>query len=100
DAFAEVKTNGQILMQMIDNILDTARIEAGRMELRKQYVDVGDIARSVAGRLSFLAIKKDISIDITISPDVSLIRADEDKIRRIIENLLSNAIKYTGNGGR
>ena len=95
----EAKANGRLLLQMIDNILDSARIDANRMELCMQYVDLGDVIRSAAGRLSVLASKKAIEVSVHVAPEVSLAYADEDKIRRIMENLLSNAIKYTGEGG-
>ncbi len=99
DSLHEVKANAQILLQMIVNILETAQIEEGRSHLNLSYVDVGDTVRSVVDRLSFLSSQKNITVTTKISSDVSLLWADEDKLRRIIENLLSNAIKYTQESG-
>jgi signal transduction histidine kinase len=96
----EIKENGQILLGMVDNILEMARAEAGRLELTREPIDFVDLVGITRGTLSFLAKRRNITLTTTVRPDVPIINADWEKIRRIIENLTSNAIKYTRKGGK
>ncbi len=96
----EIKTSSQILVGLINNILDMAKIEAGKTEIIKEVMDLGDVFASVAGVLMPLAKNKEIQLTFNIQPEVPLFKADPEKIRRIVENLVGNAIKFTNNRGR
>lgn len=95
----EIRTNSQILLGIINNILDMAKIEAGKTEIILETMDIADVFTIVEGVIMPLARTKNIQLTFTISPEVPLIKADPDKIRRVIENLVGNAVKFTDIGG-
>lgn len=95
-----IKANSQNLLKLINNILDLAKIEAGRLELRLEYVDMADVMGAIDSVIAPLANKKGITWQISLDPEVSLLRADPEKLRRVIENLVGNAIKFTPAEGR
>ncbi len=96
----EVKENGQILLEMVNNILEAARIDAGRAKMNYEWVDMVDLLSTVEGTIRPLSDRKSIELTTDVSPDVPLIYADWEKLRRIVENLVSNAVKFTKPGGR
>jgi len=92
-----IRNGGSHLVSLINDVLDLAKIEAGRLELVKVPVDVGRaVAESVAG-LRPLADRKSQTIE--IDAPSALIEVDSGRLRQILYNLLSNAIKYTGEAG-
>lgn len=96
----EIRQNAAILLSRINNILDVARLEAGKSELDLQLLDVADVVNSVEAALEPLASAKRIALSVEVARDVPLITADPDKARRIVENLAGNAVKFTPEGGR
>jgi signal transduction histidine kinase len=99
-AVQEINENSQLLLQMVNNILETARVDAGRMELAPEAFDLVDLVDTVKGTIGSIAERKEINYASTVDRDVPIVFADAEKIRRIIENLASNAIKYTQRGGK
>jgi signal transduction histidine kinase len=99
-AVREIQANGHILLNMVDNILEMARVEAGRVELTLETVDLVDLISTIERSLIFLAERRDITFTTVVDTDVPLINADWEKLRRIIVNLISNAIKFTKKGGQ
>lgn len=95
----EIKTSSQILLGLINNILDMAKIEAGKDSLLIETVDIGDVMTTVEGVVRPLASRKAIDLAFKVSPEVPLIIADPEKIRRMVENLAGNAIKFTETNG-
>lgn len=98
-AVEAIQTNIHALSKLVDNILDSARIEAGAATLEKSVADVADIMNELSRSLEPLAIDKGIDLRIVPDGDVPLFMTDEDKLLHILENLGSNAIKYTDTGG-
>lgn len=96
----EMKINSQMLLSMVNNMLDLARMEAGHSELLLEPVDVADVLHAVKGSLRFLAEKKSVSVVVDVGREVPVVLADQEKLRRIVENLVSNAIKYVDAGGK
>jgi signal transduction histidine kinase len=96
---AEIDINGQLLLEMVDNILETARIQAGSEQLNLELVDFNDIVGIVEAQSTALAEKKGIELSTRVKGDVPLITSDWEKLRRILVNLVSNAIKFTPSGG-
>ena len=91
---------GRHLLELINDILDLSKIEAGRMEL--ELTDV-DLAAAIAGAVTLVrerAARRGISLETSVDPRLGVVRADERKIRQVVLNLLSNAIKFTPEGGR
>ncbi|HLY13073.1 MAG TPA: response regulator, partial [Candidatus Limnocylindrales bacterium] len=92
-----VKRGGQHLLGLINDVLDLAKVEAGRLELACEPVDLAAaVAESLAG-LQPLADRKAITLESRIEPLRA--NADPGRLRQILYNLLSNAIKFTPNGG-
>ncbi len=95
----DMEHNGKSLLGIINNILDMARLEAGRMELVPETVDLTDIVMGLESVIEPLAKKKNIAFSTSMARNVPLINCDSEKLHCIIENLVSNAVKYTPEGG-
>jgi signal transduction histidine kinase/CheY-like chemotaxis protein len=93
-----IHRSGQHLLGLINDVLDLAKVEAGRLDLSVERLDLATaVIESVAG-LRPLADRKGISVETTIPPIV--VEVDRGRLRQIVYNLLSNAIKYTPEDGR
>lgn len=95
----EIRTNSEILLRIINNILDLAKIEANKSDIVLQTMDMAEVICSVESVILPLARSKGIHISFVKSPEVPLFKADPEKIRRIVENLAGNAVKFTDTGG-
>ena len=98
-AWEEIEKNGNILLEMINNMLDVARADAGVVEAACEPVDLGDVVAAVRGVMEPIATKYKVTFEASVAPDVPLVMGDYDKLVRIFENLASNAIKFTSDGG-
>lgn len=96
----EVLQNSHILLRLINNILDMAKIEAGKDQLSLDVVDMNDIVASVESVIAPLARNKELAFHVQVAPEVPLTKADPEKIRRVVENLAGNAVKFTEKGGK
>jgi signal transduction histidine kinase len=96
----DVLEAGQHLLSLINDILDLAKVEAGRMELALADVSILDTLESGLTMHEARASRNAITLNLTIDPDVGAVRADERKVRQVVFNLLSNAVKFTPSGGR
>ncbi len=96
----DVLSSGQHLLSLINDILDLAKVEAGRMELEPSTFALGDLLENSMAMVRERAIRQSVSLDTAIDPSVGLLEADERKVKQIIFNLLSNAVKFTPAGGR
>lgn len=85
------------LSRLLDNLLNLSRLEAGRLEVRKDMVDFYEIARKTVDVFKVSATKHEFAID--IPSDCSHVYADQDRLEQILNNLISNAIKYSPAGG-
>lgn len=83
------------LNRMIDNLIDVSRIEAGRVVLRLDGVDLADIVSTSVQSMSLLVSKKNLSIERNIPARVPLVMGDSDRLLRVVNNILDNAIKYS-----
>ncbi|MFI6072966.1 response regulator [Actinoplanes sp. NPDC051343] len=92
-----IHTSGRHLLGLINDILDLAKVEAGRLELRLAPLRVDTAVQELLTGLSPLFTTKEITVDTTLLPATAL--ADRVRFRQIVENLLSNAIKFTPQGG-
>ena len=87
------------LLELINDILDLSKIEAGRLELRTEPFDLGAVVEESLTSFRALARAKSISIETDLLPNVAL-EADRLRFKQIVVNLLSNAVKFTPEGGR
>jgi signal transduction histidine kinase len=97
---SDVLEAGRHLLSLINDILDLAKVEAGRMELELADVVLGDALRSGVTMHAERATRAGIELELTLDPRIVTIRADERKLRQVVFNLLSNAVKFTPQGGR
>lgn len=98
-SWEEIEKNSQILLNMINNMLDIARSDAGGMRAACEPMDLGDVAASVKSTMAPLARKYAVSFRTKVASDVPLVNGDYEKTTRMLENLASNAIKFTPDGG-
>ena len=95
-----IQTSGQKLLNLINDILDLAKIEAGKMQLRLEEFSLHDVCEGLLNMFRPLAEKKNIDLRSQIDSDIPVLRQDATKFQQILQNLLSNAIKFTPEGGR
>ncbi|NTW00179.1 MAG: response regulator [Oscillochloris sp.] len=92
--------NTERLIRLINDLLDIAKIEQGRIQLRREALTPEDLCRSAAAEMSAFANNRGITIDIDIQPALPKVVADGDRSAQILVNLLSNAIKFSVSGQR
>ncbi|MCB0847856.1 MAG: hypothetical protein KDE26_31600, partial [Bacteroidetes bacterium] len=97
--FQLMKRNAERLLQLINQLLDLSKLEAGKMELRLEKGDIMAFFRSVAGNFISQANAKNIHFDIQIPADPLITAFDADKLEKVVNNLLSNAFKFTPEEG-
>jgi signal transduction histidine kinase len=97
---ANVQSSGQQLLNLINDILDLAKIEAGKMQVRLVEFSIYDVCDGMLAMFRPMAEKKNIDLRGIFAPDMPLLRQDVVKVQQILSNLLSNAIKFTPEGGR
>jgi PAS domain S-box-containing protein len=95
-----ILNSGRHLLQLINDILDLAKVEAGRVELMCNTFAVAKALQEVQTIVKTLANKKGISLEFEVGTNLSSLFADEAKFKQVMYNLLSNAIKFTPDGGR
>lgn len=93
-----IYNSGQHLLNMINDILDLSKIEAGKMEISFEEVDLGDLIKSVMSTAVGLVKDKPIELFQNIPENLPKVRADTTRVRQILLNLLSNAAKFTEEG--
>ena len=87
------------LLQLISDLLDVAKIEAGKMELRVERVALAPLVDEVRDAMSLMAAEKHIEIDYDVDPALISVTLDAARLRQVLFNYLSNAIKFTPEGG-
>lgn len=101
ESLREVLVNGENLLQMINGLLDLAKIESGKMELTLGPIDMVELMERVHRMIASLLQKKGHLYEARIlTQPFPVVYADEKKMQQILLNLLSNAVKFTPNGGR
>ena len=95
-----ISTSSKSLLSMINDLLDLARIEAGKIEVRPDKVSVIDTCQTLVALMKPLADKKQLQLESRLAEDLPIITTDAGKLQQILYNLLSNAIKFTPPGGR
>ena len=99
DFVRTIKLNGEGLLEIINEILDLAKVETGRMDLESVEFDLQELVESVSQLVRSRVLEKGLSFEVTTTPEVlPRIEADQLKIRQVMVNLLGNAIKFTEEG--
>lgn len=97
---AAIEENGQHLLKLINDILDVAKIQSGRIELNYTTIDIAKLCRATLTLLEPLAQSKQIQVEYRMDSAVQFMQADEKRLKQILINLLTNAIKFTHDQGR
>lgn len=97
DHVETIRSSGERLLRLLNDLLDLSRIEAGRIELRMQRVWLGELAQQVVRLLSPMAQKKGLKLELHATEHFP-VEADPDRLHQVLVNLLSNAIKFTDAG--
>ena len=95
-----INTSGRSLLTMINDILDMAKIEAGRVDVQPTSFNIASVVSAQTDMAKPLVDRKNISLTSEINPNLPPMRQEESRIQQILNNLLSNAIKFTPEGGR
>ncbi len=95
-----IQSSGKNLLNLINDILDLAKIEAGRMELHVVDFSMLDLIEQASSAMRPLTEKKNIDMQSQVDPDLPVVTQDVGKLKQILYNLLSNAVKFTPVGGR
>ncbi len=96
----DILTSGRHLFQLINDVLDLAKVEAGRIELRAESVNLDKLFGEVRDVLRTIAANKRIKVDLEVDAAVSEVVGDPSKLKQILYNYLSNALKFTREEGR
>lgn len=97
---SHIMTSGQRLLALINDILDLAKLEAGKMRLHPENIHIATLCEHAAALFRPQADKKNIDLRVVVDPHSPVVRQDAGKLHQILANLLSNAIKFTPEGGR
>lgn len=95
-----ILNSGRDLLDLINDLLDLARIEAGRVEIMPEPISISDVLEGLATLIGPQAEKSNIELQLDVSPALPIINTDPAKFQQIIFNFLSNAVKFTPERGR
>jgi len=95
---SKISTAGKHLLGLINDILDLAKIEAGKMDLHLEGFDIYSLIDEVASTIEMQVAKNGNTLEVTCAPDIGFMRADLSKVRQGLFNLVSNAAKFTHDG--
>lgn len=98
EAMQRILRNSRHLLSLIDDVLDIAKLEAGRIKLHREHFNIAELVQSSFGELQSLAQQKGIGYRLRIPAELPLVFSDPLRVRQIVVNLLSNAIKFTERG--
>jgi signal transduction histidine kinase len=95
-----IKRSTDRLVELVNDLLDVARLEADHVEINARPIDVGEAVQELAELMGPRVAAKNQSLGVYVAPTLPLAMADPERIRQVIGNLLTNAHLYTGEGGR
>jgi signal transduction histidine kinase/CheY-like chemotaxis protein len=95
----DIRNSGRHLLELINEILDLSKVEAGQMELDRDAVSLADLLQHGVAMVRERAGRGGIALHVDVAPDVGTAYADELKLKQVILNLLTNAVKFTPHGG-
>ena len=98
DAFERILRNGQHLLALINDVLDVSKIEAGRMKIHSEHIDLVEVVQGAYAELQSLAERKGLEYRLRVPERLPLAYTDPLRVRQVVINLLSNAAKFTSRG--
>jgi signal transduction histidine kinase len=100
DYAADIGDSGTHLLEIINDILDIAKMEAGKLEIADEVVDVGAAVTAASRLIRARAEKAGLALVVDLPAELPPLRADARQLKQMLLNLLSNAVKFTPDGGR
>jgi signal transduction histidine kinase len=100
DYLTDILNSGRHLLQLINNVLDLSKIEAGKLEFFPEHFLVSRALQEVCSVLSPMALRKKVEITLRVDPAVDDVRLDLPKFKQVLYNLISNAVKFNRERGR
>ena len=100
ECLADILTSSRHLLQLINDVLDLSKVEAGKMEFRPEVTDLGKVVGEVRDMLRSLTARKRIAVTMEVEPSLGDVLVDPGKLKQVLYNYLSNAIKFTPEGGQ
>jgi signal transduction histidine kinase/HAMP domain-containing protein len=98
DAVGRMERNARALLELVNDMLDYSRLEAGRSALHLEALDVGGVIEAVAKEYEGEAREKKIELSVEVSPELRRVRTDRRKLTQVVSCLVSNALKFTSAG--
>ena len=96
----DIHGSGRHLLELLNEILDLSKVEAGRMDLEYASVDVGPVIEETASMLRERAAAHDITLSLDVADDIGTAYTDQLRLKQVLLNLMTNAVKFTGDGGQ
>ena len=93
-------SSGNSLLNMINDLLDLAKTQAGKMELHIEKTSIPQLCKALASSFSLLIKEKKIKVKLLVDPDIPILSTDAGKVQQILYNFLSNAVKFTSPRGK
>ncbi len=100
EKFAVIRSQTDHMIRLVEDMLDTLRLESRKFKIQKQSLKLDEIAKSAVDEVSRLADLKEHTISLRINRELPRIKGDRQRIKQVFGNLLTNAIKYTPNKGK
>jgi signal transduction histidine kinase len=97
---SNIVTAGRNLLELIESLLEMAKLEAGRVDIKIAPMPVADTCQTLVGLIYPMAQRKGIRVTLDVARDVPLVHTDVKKFQQVLFNLLANAVKFTGNDSR
>src|SRR5262249_28424863 len=95
----EILQGGRHLLTLVNEILDLSKIEAGRVDLAREWTSVGRLVQSVLGTVRPLSEARSVGLEIALPPELPDLFVDAVRMKQVLFNLLANGIKFTEPGG-
>jgi PAS domain S-box-containing protein len=100
ELLGDILRSGRHLLQLINDVLDLAKIEAGKLDFRPEPIDLTQLVSEVAAVLRSIAASKQITIETLIDESLDSLMLDPGRLKQVLYNYVSNALKFTESGGR
>jgi len=96
----DILNSGRHLLQLINDVLDLSKVEAGKMELNFEPFSLSKSISEVCAVARPIAFKKNLAIFIDVEPEIEIVNLDQQRIKQVLYNLISNALKFTEEAGQ
>jgi PAS domain S-box-containing protein len=95
----DIHFSGELLVNLVDDVLDLAKIEAGKYEMADENIDVAILINDCLRMMTTMVESSNLTLDASIPPNMPVLRGDKKAVAQVLNNILSNAMKFTPDGG-